>query len=292
MAELVAVTGSTGGLGGRVAQRLAERGVRQRLVVRDAARAPRLPGAEVVLARGYDDGEQMRAALAGVDRLLLVPAGESPDRVEQHATAVRAAAAAGVRHITYFSIARADEATAFPLASDHARTEEVIDAAGLPRTFLRMNMFMELVPSLIGADGVIRGPGADGRLAPVSRDDLADVATAVLTDSGHTGAVYDVTGPQSLSLHDMAAIVSAVSGRSVTYHPETLEEAHASRVGAGAPWQVEAWIGSYTAVADGMFAGTSNVVQQLVGHAPETLRSFLQRSPDLLTSITSRRTTG
>ena len=287
MAELIAVTGSTGGLGSRVAQRLAKRGVRQRLVVRDAARAPQLSHAEVVVARGYGDGDGMQAALAGVDWLLLVPAGESPDRVTEHATVVRAAAAAGVQHITYFSSVCADEATSFPLALDHARTEQAIRATGLDFTFLRMNMYMDSVPFLVGADGVIRGPAAEGRLAPISRDDLADVAAAVLTSGGHANAVYDVSGPEALSLHDAAAVLRETSGRSISYHPETLEEAYASRADTGEPWQIEAWIGSYLATAKGMFAGTSDVVRQLAGHDPETLLSFLQRSPDLLTLITS-----
>ena len=288
MAQLIAVTGSTGGLGSRVARRLAKRGVRQRLVVRDAARAPQLPHAEVVAARGYSDGEGMQAALVGVDRLLLVPAGESPDRVEEHATAIRAAAAAGVRHITYFSIARADEATSFPLALAHARTEQVVRASGLDFTFLRMNMYMDFLPYLVGADGVIRGPAAEGRLAAVSRDDLADVATAVLTSDGHANAVYDVSGPEALSLHEAAAVLSETCGRSISYHPETHEEARVSRAGTGQPWQIEAWIGSYVAMAEGMFAGTSDVVRQLAGHDPETLTTFLSRSPDLLSRITSR----
>src|SRR5215216_2726961 len=91
---LIAVTGATGGLGGRVARRLAGRGVAQRLVVRDAARAPQLDGAEVAVAT-YGDGEAMRRALDGVATLLLVPASEAADRVKLHTTAVDAAVRPG-----------------------------------------------------------------------------------------------------------------------------------------------------------------------------------------------------
>src|SRR3954449_3590594 len=102
-APLIAVTGATGAVGSRGARALSERGVRQRLVVRDVARAPALDGAEVRGAAGFGAGEELRAALAGVHTLLLIPAAEAPDRVRQHTTAVDAAVAAGVRRVVYLS---------------------------------------------------------------------------------------------------------------------------------------------------------------------------------------------
>src|SRR5215510_4620734 len=125
----LAVTGSTGGLGSRVARRLAERGVAQRLVVRDPARAPELPGATVVSA-DYGDGEAMRAALAGVRTLLLVSATETEDRIARHLSAVDAAAAAGVSHIVYVSFYGAAPDATFTLARHHWRTEEAVRATG------------------------------------------------------------------------------------------------------------------------------------------------------------------
>src|SRR3954452_19031426 len=101
MAHLIGITGATGQVGGRVARRLAERGASLRLLVRDASRAPALDGAEVRAFPGYHDGEAMRAGLAGVHTLFLVPGAEAPDRVEQHYTAVDAGAAAGVARIVY-----------------------------------------------------------------------------------------------------------------------------------------------------------------------------------------------
>jgi uncharacterized protein YbjT (DUF2867 family) len=100
---LIAVTGATGAVGGRVARHLAEAGARQLLVVRDPSRAPQLPGAEIRQASGYAAGDEVRAALRGADTLFLVPAAEAADRVEQHKTAVDAAVAAGVRRIVYLS---------------------------------------------------------------------------------------------------------------------------------------------------------------------------------------------
>lgn len=103
MDNLFGVTGATGELGGRVAARLAERGVAQRLVVRDPSRAPELPDAEVVRASSYGDGEEMRRALEGVRTLFLVSGEEARDRVKQHFTAVDAAVAAGVERIVQTS---------------------------------------------------------------------------------------------------------------------------------------------------------------------------------------------
>jgi len=115
MSDLIAATGATGFVGGRVARRLAELGVGQRLVVRDPARAPELPGAEVRAASAYGPGEEMRAALEGAT-LFLVPAHESADRVSQHRTAADAAVAAGVQRIVYLSFLGAAPDSTFTLA--------------------------------------------------------------------------------------------------------------------------------------------------------------------------------
>src|SRR5690349_213572 len=110
--ERIGVTGATGGLGGRVARRLADRGIEQRLLVRDEARAPRLEHADVAVFGGYDDPEGMRRALDGIETLLLVSAAEDPDRVRLHRGAVDAAVAAGVERIVYTSfVAAAPDST-------------------------------------------------------------------------------------------------------------------------------------------------------------------------------------
>src|SRR5215207_11775896 len=101
-AELIAVTGVTGGLGGRVARRLAERGVAQRLVVRDPGRAPALDGAEVAPG-SYDDPDGLRRAFQGARTLFMVSASEDPDRLALHGNVVDAAADAGVERVVYTS---------------------------------------------------------------------------------------------------------------------------------------------------------------------------------------------
>jgi uncharacterized protein YbjT (DUF2867 family) len=273
----LAVTGATGRLGGRVARRLAAAGVPQRLLVRDPARAPRLPGATVVPAP-YGDAGAVRAALAGTATALLVSASETPDRVDQHRTFVDAAVAAGVQHLVYVSFLGAAPDATFTLARDHWATEEHVRAHGLPATFLRDSLYADFAPALVGSDGAIRGPAGEGRVAPVAQDDVADVAVTVLRDpAAHAGRTYDLTGPESLTLAEIAAALTAVTGRAVRYVPETVAEAFASRASYGAPdWQVEAWVSTYTAVAAGEMAAVSSAVPDLLGRPAASLEQVLR----------------
>jgi NAD(P)H dehydrogenase (quinone) len=276
----VAVTGVTGGLGGRVARRLADGGVAQRLVVRDPARAPELPGAEVVRA-AYGDGEAMRRALDGVDTLLLVSASEAVDRVRLHTGAVDAAVAAGVQRIVYTSFLACSPDATFTFARDHWHTEEHLRASGVRHTFLRDSLYLDVFPLFAGGDGVIRGPAGDGRVAAVARDDIADVAVAVLLGDDHDGRTYDLTGPAAFTLQQAAEELSRASGRAVTYHAETLDEAYASRAGYGAPhWEVTGWVTTYVAVAAGELDLVSDAVATVAGHPPMDLAEFLRRNPD------------
>jgi uncharacterized protein YbjT (DUF2867 family) len=274
----IAVTGATGYIGGRVARRLAAAGHRQRLVVRDPARAPELPGATLVQASFADD-ESARRALRGVDCLLMVSASEAPDRLAQHKSFVDAAADAGVRHVVYVSFYGAAPDATFTLARDHWATEEHLRTTGMAYTFLRDNLYADFLPAMAGDEGVIRGPAGDGRAAVVARDDIAEAAAAVLTDpAGHAGVTYQLTGPQALTLHEAAAILSEATGRTITYHPESVDEAYRSRAVYGAPgWQVDAWVSTYTAIAAGELAGVTDDVARLTGHAATPLAEVVRR---------------
>jgi NAD(P)H dehydrogenase (quinone) len=278
---MIGVTGATGHLGGRVARHLAERGIEQRLIVRDASRAPSLPGAEVAEASNYGDGDAMRRALEGVDTLFLVSAGEHPDRVSLHRSAVDAAAAAGVERVVYTSFLGAAPDATFTFARDHFHTEEHIRAAGLGSTFLRDSMYLDYVPFFAGADGVIRGPAGNGRVGAAARDDIADVAVVVLLDAEHEGRTYEVTGREAITTAEAAEVLTRVAGREVVYVEETLEEARASRAPSGAPdWEIEGWVTSYAAIADGSLDVVTDTVARLAGHEPMTLPEFLQVHPE------------
>ena len=272
----LAVTGATGALGGLVARDLANRGLPQRLVVRSPERAPALDGAHAV-ATAYRDRAAAERALDGVQTLFMVSASESADRLEEHRTFVDAAADAGVQHVVYTSFYGAAPDCTFTLGRDHFATEEHIRSRGLEYTFLRDSLYLDFLPMVVGEDGVIRGPAGDGRLAAVARQDVADVAVAVLLDpESHRGATYDLTGPESLSFAEVASILTEATGREVTYHDETDEEAYASRRRWDAPqWQYDAWVSTYTAVRAGEIETVTDDVRRITGHDPMSLRDVL-----------------
>jgi uncharacterized protein YbjT (DUF2867 family) len=284
MDGLIGVTGATGIVGGRVAALLAERGYPQRLVVRDAARAPRLAGAGVRVAADYGALDEMRRALDGVETLFLVPAREAPDRERQHATAVDAAVAVGVRRIVYLSFLGASPTATFTLARQHWTTEQHIRDSGVASfTFLRMSMYLDFIPSMVTADGAIVGPAGDGRVGALLRSDVAAAAVAVLTSAGHDGATYDLTGREAFTLTEAAAVMSRLTTKSITFRNETREEAYASRAGYGAPdWEVEGWVTSYEAIAAGELELVNGEVRRLTGHEPTTLSEYVAAHPESL----------
>ena len=263
----LALTGSTGHVGGAVARLLAADGIRTRLLVRDPGRAPDLPGAEVVRAAYADPGTV--EALHGVETLLMVSAEESAERVQVHAALVDAAVAAGVRHVVYTSFVGAGATSGFLLGRDHGATEEVIRRSGLEHTFLRDNFYAEVFPAFADDAGVLRGPAGRGRVAAVSRRDVAAVAAHVLRDPApHRGRSYDLTGPEALTLTEIADVLSRVTGRPHRFVDETMEEARRSLEGYGAPdWLVDAWISAYTAIRDGELEDVSDDVPRLLGRA-------------------------
>jgi NAD(P)H dehydrogenase (quinone) len=263
----IAVTGSTGQLGRRVADRLAQMQVVQRLLVRNPTRAPKLPRTEIVEAP-YGDPDAVASGLSGVQTVLMVSASETPDRMAQHRSFIDAAVRAGIEHLIYVSFVGAGPAATFTLAREHWATEQHILASGLTHTFLRDNLYADFIPAMIGKDDMIRGPAGTGRVAVVAQDDIADVAAAVVTEPlAHRGATYNLTGPEALTLTDIAATMAEVTGRSVSYHPETVEEAFASRAVYGAPaWQVEAWVSTYTAIGAGELEEVSSDIERITGH--------------------------
>lgn len=279
----IAVTGATGAIGGRVARRLAERGVPQRLIVRDVSSAPDLHGAIAVQASSYADATAMRAALDGIHTVFLVSGRETEDRLHQHLAAVSAAHDAGVERVVYLSFVSAASDATFTLARQHNATEQAIDAAVPHWTSLRSNLYADFVPYFTGKDGVIRGPAGHGKVGWAPRDDIADVAVAViLSGDEHDHQTYTTTGARALSLDETTAVLSEVTGRVITYHDETIDEAWESRRHFGAPdWEVEAWVTTYVAIAKGEMDVVTDTVQRILGRPAAELDAFLRANPGL-----------
>ena len=273
----IAVTGATGHVGGLVAHLLAD--LHPRLVVRDVTRAPHLEGSDVVAA-SYDDREASVAALRGVDVLFMVSGAESRTRREEHRTFIGAAAEAGVGHLVYTSFAGASPDAAFTLGRDHFDAEQAIRESGAAYTFLRDNFYLDLLAFFADESGAIRGPAGDGRVAAVGRADVAEVAATVLrSPADHAGATYELTGPEALTLAEVAQRAGAVLDRPLRFVDETLDEAYASRRAAypdAADWQLDAWVSTYTAIRDGEVATVTDDVRRVTGRAPRALEDVLR----------------
>ena len=309
---MLGITGATGKLGVKVASRLEKSGERQRLIVRDANRAPDLKRAEIAQVSSYGDKQAMKKALSGVKTLFLVSAhdrmgvtqnaakkGLPPppyDRLQEQFTAVDAAVEVGVRHIIYLSFLNAAENATFVLAREHFRTEQYIRGTGVSFTFLRPCLYMENVPLRVSKEGIIKAPAGNGRVAWVTRDNIADVAVAVLTGTGHEGHTYDVTGPEALTMAETAEKIAAAAGRAVYYVKQTPEEARALHTASGMEQfeaerrsasgqgleddEIEIWVTHYLQIAAGDLDVVSDTVQKLTSHRAQSLAEYLSLHPE------------
>ena len=281
----IALTGTTGGIGGAVLQKLGGSHV---LIGRDAA----------VLADGHEHREaaygqaRMTAALAGVDTLFFVSGRESATRLDEHLAVVDSAVSAGVERIVYLSFLGAAPDSTFTLGRHHYFTEQAIRDTGIAFTFLRDSLYQDYLPFMTGEDGVIRGPAGEGRLSAVARDDVAEVAAQVLRAAGdgtHDGVAYDVTGPEALTLAEVATQLQAASGRPVSFHDETEAEAYDSRSRFNAPpFEVEGWVTSYQSIGAGEMARVSDDVERVIGRPASTFRQFLAAHPESYAHLRAR----
>jgi NAD(P)H dehydrogenase (quinone) len=281
----IALTGTSGGIGGAVLEKLGGDPI---LIGRDASK---LPAGHEHRVAAYGD-KAMTAALAGVETLFFVSGRESATRLGEHLAVVDAAVAANVQRIVYLSFLGAAADCTFTLGRHHYFTEQAIRETGLAFTFLRDSLYQDYLPFMTGADGVIRGPAGDGRLSAVARDDVAEVAAQVLRSAGdgeHDGATYDVTGPEAITLTEVAALISAASGRPVTFHNETEDEAYASRAQFNAPaFEVEGWVTSYQSIAVGEMSSVSDDVERVIGRPPRTFAEFLSAHPESYAHLGTR----
>lgn len=282
----ILVTGSSGHVGGRVAQLLAERGASQRLLVRDPAKAPRLAGADVAVG-DYADPPALRRAMADVDTVFLVSGAAKPlERARLHGHVIDAAAQAGARRLVYLSFQSASATSAFPYSADHLLTEAHLKQSGLAFTILRDSFYLDMLPAMADAQGVIRGPAGDGAVAWVSREDVSRTAAQVLLDQDRDGQTYDLTGPEAFSLFEAARRLTALTARRIEYVDEAVEDGRAWRAATGASdAQVESWLGSYIAMARGELSAVSTAVEDITGEPPATLEAYFTRFPERLSAL-------
>jgi uncharacterized protein YbjT (DUF2867 family) len=239
---MILITGANGRPGSAAVREFSRQGTPVRALVRSPEKGEGLrdlPGVDVV----YGDmlwPETLESALAGVDRVLMISKA-GPEMLETQCTFIDAAVRAGVGHIVKFSGKDSIDGfdnEKFRSSRSHEQIQRYLFAAGTPWTVLQPSQFMhvyfEEVPDIVRS-GEIRLPLGDTTLAPVDIDDIAKVAYAVLTTPGHEGRIYPMTGPEALTMADVARDISDAIGRTVRYHDVTSEEKQRDWLDAGYP---------------------------------------------------------
>ncbi len=280
---MIVVTGSTGHVGQLVAEELSGRGEAVRLVVRDATRAPQLPGSEVVAA-DYGRPDELAAALHEGDHVFMVSVHEGPERrILLHRSFIDTAARRGVAQLVYLSFVNAGLSAAFIHARSHGATEAMLAESGMPYTSIRNGMYADHIPGWFDDDGVLREGGADARMSFSYRPELAKAIAVTLTEPGHEGRVYDITTPDAVSLLELARIASEVTGRQYRYEPATDEEWDARWRDLGrSGWELESGHTSYQALRAGELDVVSDDFRQLTGLTPLSIAEIVARHADEL----------
>ncbi len=275
---MILLTGSTGLVGSETAKCLVKLGVPFRAMVRDVGKAAQtgMAGAHFV-AGDFDDEDSIKRALDGVDRVfLLAPPVENLDRME--ARFIGIAKAQGVEHIVNLSAVGAGLEVPHRFGKWHGRTEQVLRDSGLKTTILRPSFFMQ---NLLGMADMVRSgtlyvPAGTGKAPFVDARDIAAVAASCLTESGHDGQVYEVTGPEAVGYAEIAQTLSNVLGAVVQYVDVPVEAAAQSMLQSGLPaWLVDALNELNTGLKENRFTLVSDAVLKVGHKQPTSLESFL-----------------
>ncbi|EJJ0545857.1 SDR family oxidoreductase [Cronobacter sp. HA18006] len=237
---MIAITGATGQLGQRVIDTLLNTVAAQEIVaiVRNPAKAAALSARGVqVRAADYNDAAALTAALAGVEKVLLISSSEVGQRATQHRNVIDAAKTAGVKLIAYTSLLHADRSP-LGLADEHVATEKMLADAGIPYVLLRNGWYTEnylaSVPPAL-EHGAFIGSAGDGKIASASRQDYAEAAAKVLTLDNQAGRVYELAGDHAWTLRDLTALLSKETGKTVSYQNLSEADFAAALTGAGLP---------------------------------------------------------
>jgi len=241
-ASMILVTGAAGLNGFAIVREFSRNGVAVRALVRDrpgAVALAELPHVELV------EGDMARAetlgqVLEGIDRALMI-SSSNPKMLETQCRFVDACKAAGVAHVVKFSGKESGigfDANNFRFTQMHGEAERYLEQSGLSWTHLRPSQFMQVYlreAPTIASKGLLQLPLDDVRLSPVDIEDIAKIAFALLTQGGHQGRAFEITGPQALSMAEVAAAISEATGRPVRYLKRSLEEHRRGMELAGLP---------------------------------------------------------
>lgn len=272
----ILVTGATGNTGRPLAEALVRLGAPVRAMVRDPASRTTLPDGVQVAAADFDDAASLAAALDGAGQAYLVTPSSEQAGAQQKRFA-DLAAAAGVRHLVVLSQLAAAEDSPVRFLRYHAAVERHVRDLGIGYTFLRPNLFFQGLLALakpIAAEGRFFAPIGDAPVSAVDVRDIADVAAAVLTQAGHEGATYTLTGPAAVTHAEMAAALGAALGREITFTDVPPEAFAESLRGVLPPWQLEGLLEDYAHYRRGEAAMVSPAVAEVTGHPATDFAQF------------------
>jgi len=281
--QMILVTGATGLNGNALVGRLSARDVPVRALVRNAAKAEgfsSLPKVEIVqgdMARP----ETLTGALRGVDRAMLI-SSSNPSMLEVQSNFIEAARKAGVKHVVKLSGIIAELDSPFRFARMHAEIERRLEASGMAFTHLRAGEFMHAyfrqVPSIV-AKGALFLPMEDAKIASIDVGDIAEVAATILTGPGHQGKIYPLTGPEALSMAEVAEKLSAATGKRIQYINITPDEAKRAQLAAGLPpFTADALAELFAERRKGKEAQVSPIMETIIGRRPTSFDEFATRN--------------
>jgi uncharacterized protein YbjT (DUF2867 family) len=279
----VLVAGATGTTGSALVQPLSQRGVPVRVMVRRAADATRVGATlESAVVADFDDPDSLTEAVHGVSRAYLVtPSSEAAEA--QQTRFAEIAADAGVELLVKLSQYAADEASPVRFLRYHAAVERRIRELGLGFTFLRPNLYFQGLLAFsrpIATEGRFFAPIGNARISAVDIRDIADVAAAALTEQGHAGQTYTITGPAAISHGEIAAALSRATGRDITF-VDVPPEAFADGLRDLLPrWQVDGLVEDYAHYARGEAETIHSTVAELTGHEPRNIDQFARDYAD------------
>lgn len=279
MTRNILITGATGTIGSILVEKLSAARVGARALVRSAAKGERIErlGLEVALG-DLDQPETLKPALAGIEKVFLLSAPEER-QAELQSNLIQAAQAAGVRHIVKLSVIGIGSGLeSLALGRLHLETEKEVERSGMAYTHLRPNGFMQNMlrhAPTIKSQGVFYAPFGESKESSVDARDVAAVALAALTEDGHEGKAYEITGPESLTFDEMAEKFSTALGREIKYVEVPIEVARSAMIGAGMQaWLVDALVELFYFYRDGGAAHITPAVRLTTGREPITFAEF------------------
>ena len=283
----ILVTGATGQLGRAVVNELLQKLSASDIavLVRTPEKAVDLKAKGVTIIKGdYTDYASLAAAFRDVDKLYFVSSSDVMDRFGQHENVVKAAVEAGVGHIIVTSVQRKSEDGTSPvafIADAHWKTDDLVSQSGLTYTILKHGLYTDALPMFMGdkvmETGTIFLPAANGKTAFASRNDLAIAGAIILTTRGHENKVYEFGGPVSYSFHDVADMLSELSGKSIQYISPSAEVYAEQLKSYGVADEMIQGAASFCeAIAQGEFDFPATDLETILGRRPQSVKAYLK----------------